>query len=83
MSQSTCRPALFLSAAVGSWGVATAISKRALDEIASLTMPPTQLAVSVLVLTVGLCWTALTWSGHLACADSPRSACSTPASPTR
>lgn len=42
---------LSLTAAAASWGIATVISKRAVDEIPPLTMLPIQLAVSVAVLT--------------------------------
>src|SRR5688572_7203623 len=41
-----------LVAATACWGVATAISKRAVDEIAPLTLLPIQLAVSVAILAV-------------------------------
>jgi drug/metabolite transporter (DMT)-like permease len=41
-----------LVAAAACWGVATAISKRAIDEIAPLTLLPIQLAVSVGILLV-------------------------------
>src|SRR5688572_12172066 len=41
-----------LVAAAACWGVATAISKRAVDEIAPLTLLPIQLAVSVAILAV-------------------------------
>jgi drug/metabolite transporter (DMT)-like permease len=41
-----------LVAAAACWGVATAISKRAIDEIAPLTLLPIQLAVSVAILSV-------------------------------
>ena len=41
-----------LVAAAACWGTATAISKRAVDEIAPLTLLPLQLAVSVSVLLI-------------------------------
>ncbi len=46
------RYSLSLVGAAGCWGVATVVSKRALDEIPPLTLLPVQLAVSVLVLGV-------------------------------
>jgi probable blue pigment (indigoidine) exporter len=46
------RHALFLTGAAASWGVATVISKRAVDEIAPLTLLPVQLAVSVFTLLI-------------------------------
>jgi drug/metabolite transporter (DMT)-like permease len=49
------KPALFLSSAAAAWGVATVISKRAVDELPPLVLLPVQLAVSVLVLLV-LVW---------------------------
>ena len=42
-----------LVAAAGCWGAATAISKRAVDEIAPLTLLPIELVVSVAVLGIG------------------------------
>jgi drug/metabolite transporter (DMT)-like permease len=45
-------PAFFLSSAAAAWGVATVISKRAVDEMPPLVLLPVQLAVSVLVLLV-------------------------------
>jgi drug/metabolite transporter (DMT)-like permease len=61
------RHALFLTGAAASWGIATVISKRAVDEIAPLTLLPIQLAVSVLTLMIltrahGL---RVTWSAEL------------------
>jgi probable blue pigment (indigoidine) exporter len=44
------RHSLSLVGAAACWGVATVVSKRALDEIPPLTLLPVQLAVSVLVL---------------------------------
>jgi probable blue pigment (indigoidine) exporter len=44
------RHAFFLTGAAAAWGVATVISKRAVDEIPPLTLLPVQLAVSVTVL---------------------------------
>jgi probable blue pigment (indigoidine) exporter len=44
------RHAFFLTGAAAAWGVATAISKRAVDEIPPLTLLPVQLAVSVALL---------------------------------
>jgi len=44
--------ALFLTGAAACWGVATVVSKRAVDEIAPLTLLPVQLAVSVVTLAV-------------------------------
>ena len=41
---------LSLVAAAGFWGVATVVSKRAVDEIAPLTLLPIELTVSVAVL---------------------------------
>jgi len=46
------KPAIFLSSAAAAWGVATVISKRAVNEIPPLVLLPVQLAVSVLVLLV-------------------------------
>ena len=46
------RHALFLTGAAASWGIATVISKRAVDEIPPLTLLPVQLAVSVLTLMI-------------------------------
>lgn len=46
------RYSLSLVGAAGCWGVATVVSKRALDEIPPLALLPVQLAVSVLVLGV-------------------------------
>jgi hypothetical protein len=46
------RHALLLTGAAASWGIATVISKRAVDEIAPLTLLPVQLAVSVVTLMV-------------------------------
>jgi drug/metabolite transporter (DMT)-like permease len=47
-----CRHAVFLGGAAASWGVATVISKRAVDEIPPLTLLPVQLTVSVAVLAL-------------------------------
>jgi drug/metabolite transporter (DMT)-like permease len=44
------RYSLSLVGAAACWGVATVVSKRALDEIPPLTLLPVQLAVSVVVL---------------------------------
>lgn len=44
------RPAIFLTCAAASWGVATVLSKYAVEEIAPLALLPLQLGVSVLVL---------------------------------
>lgn len=46
------RSVLSLTAAAASWGVATVISKRAIEEIPPLTLLPIQLGVSVEVLAV-------------------------------
>lgn len=46
------RHALFLTGAAACWGIATVISKRAVDEIPALTLLPLQLAVSVITLLV-------------------------------
>jgi probable blue pigment (indigoidine) exporter len=46
------RHALFLTGAAACWGIATVISKRAVDEIPPLTLLPLQLAVSVIALLV-------------------------------
>jgi drug/metabolite transporter (DMT)-like permease len=59
--------ALYLTGAAASWGIATVISKRAVDEIAPLTLLPVQLVVSVLTLMIltrayGL---RVTWSPEL------------------
>jgi drug/metabolite transporter (DMT)-like permease len=48
------RYSLSLVAAAASWGTATVISKRAVDEIEPLTLLPIELAVSVAVLAVAL-----------------------------
>ena len=44
--------ALFLTGAAACWGIATVVSKRAVDEIAPLTLLPVQLAVSVVTLAI-------------------------------
>ena len=56
--------ALSLVAAAACWGTATAISKRAVDEIQPLTLLPIQLAVSVLALGIAVLVTRarLTWT---------------------
>lgn len=46
------RPALSLTCAAASWGVATVLSKRAVEEIAPLALLPIQLSVSVLTLAL-------------------------------
>ena len=46
------RHALFLTGAAACWGIATVISKRAVDEIPPLMLLPVQLGVSVVTLTV-------------------------------
>jgi probable blue pigment (indigoidine) exporter len=46
------RFAFFLTAAAASWGIATAISKRAVDEIPPTTLLPVQLSASVLALAL-------------------------------
>lgn len=56
-----------LAAAAASWGVATVISKDAVDEIPPLTLLPIQLAVSVVALAVVI-WTRglrVSWSPEL------------------
>ena len=57
---------LSLVAAAASWGTATAISKRAVEEIQPLTLLPIELAVSVAVLALALLATRehLYWSGE-------------------
>jgi probable blue pigment (indigoidine) exporter len=58
---------LSLVAAAASWGTATVISKRAVDEIEPLTLLPIELAVSVAVLAVALrvSHSGLGWSPEL------------------
>ena len=58
---------LCLVAAAACWGVAAVISKRAVDEIAPLTLLPIELAVSVAVLALGLAVTRqrVSWSPGL------------------
>jgi len=48
------RHALFLTGAAGCWGIATVLSKRAVEEISPLTLLPIQLCVSVVTLMI---WT--------------------------
>ena len=57
---------LFLVAAAASWGTATAISKRAVDEIEPLTLLPIELAVSVGALGVAVLLTRVRfrWSSE-------------------
>jgi drug/metabolite transporter (DMT)-like permease len=61
------RHSLSLIAAAASWGIATAISKRAVDEIQPLTLLPIELAVSVAVLAVAVRLTSdrVRWSPEL------------------
>jgi probable blue pigment (indigoidine) exporter len=60
------RPALYLTGAAAAWGIATVISKRAVQEIPPLTLLPVQLAVSVVVLL------AVTWIRRLPVSWSPQ-----------
>jgi probable blue pigment (indigoidine) exporter len=61
------RHALLLTGAAASWGIATVISKRAIDEIAPLTLLPIQLAVSVVTLMIlaRIQGMRVTWSPQL------------------
>lgn len=58
---------LALVAAAASWGIATAIAKRAVDEIPPLTLLPIELAVSVtfLGIAVRICRSPIEWSPRL------------------
>jgi len=66
-SLSRHRYSLSLAAAAAAWGVATVISKRAVDEIPPLTLLPVQLTVSVaaLAIIIRVHRQGLSWSSQL------------------
>ena len=72
-----------LIATTACWGVGTVVTKQVLDDdVAPLTLLTIQLASSCLFVATCVDYRARASTGRLACADSPRSASSTPGSPT-